>query len=74
MTNQVNIWREIQEDKAGLIENDDDAGARALLDRWLAMDESARAEMRANASRCFNARFDVRNTSVQLAATLQAIA
>jgi hypothetical protein len=30
--------------------------------------------MRVNASRCFHARFDVRNTSVQLAATLAAIA
>ena len=74
LSNQVNIWREIQEDHAGLIENDDDAGARALLERWLAMDDAARAEMRVNASRCFHARFDVRNTSVQLAATLAAIA
>ena len=49
-------------------------GARALLDRWLALDDVTKAQMRANASRCFHARFDVRNTSVQLAATLQAIA
>jgi glycosyltransferase involved in cell wall biosynthesis len=74
LSNQVNIWREIEQDHAGLVENDDDAGARALLDRWIALDEGARAVMRANAVRCFLTRFDVRHTSVQLAATLQAIA
>jgi glycosyltransferase involved in cell wall biosynthesis len=74
VSNQVNIWREIQQDHAGLIENDDDAGARALLDRWVALDEPARAAMRADALRCFRSRFDVRNTSIQLAATLRAIA
>ena len=74
LTNQVNIWREIQEDSAGFIENDDEAGARALLQRWTAIDGAARDAMRANASRCFMTRFDVRHTSVQLAETLQAIA
>jgi glycosyltransferase involved in cell wall biosynthesis len=73
LSNQVNIWREIEEERAGFVENDDDAGARALLQRWMALDEAARAAMQANASHCFAARFDVRNTSVQLAATLQAI-
>ena len=29
LSNQVNIWREIEEDSAGFIENDDEAGARA---------------------------------------------
>jgi glycosyltransferase involved in cell wall biosynthesis len=74
MSNQVNIWREIEGDQAGFIENDDDAGARALLQRWMALDEVARDVMRTNASRCFSERFDVRDTSVRLAAALQAIA
>jgi glycosyltransferase involved in cell wall biosynthesis len=74
LSNQVNIWREIEEDRAGFVENDDEVGARALLQRWMALDEPARDAMRANASRCFLARFDVRHTSVRLAATLEAIA
>jgi glycosyltransferase involved in cell wall biosynthesis len=74
LSNQVNIWREIEEDHAGFVENDDEAGARALLQRWMALDEPAREVMRANASRCFQTRFDVRHTSVRLAATLEAIA
>jgi glycosyltransferase involved in cell wall biosynthesis len=71
LSNQVNIWREIQEDRAGFIENDDEAGARALLRRWMALDDAARSAMRIRASRCFSERFDVRDTSVRLAATLQ---
>jgi len=74
LSNQVNIWREIEHDHAGFIESDDDAGARALLNRWVGLDDDARRVMRANAGRCFLSRFDVRNTSVQLAATLQNIA
>jgi len=73
MTNQVNIWREIAEDKAGFIENDDAAGAHTLLQRWVSLDEAARDVMRANAMRCFSSRFDVRHTSVKLAETLQAV-
>jgi glycosyltransferase involved in cell wall biosynthesis len=74
LSNQVNIWREIEEDHAGFVENDDEAGARALLQRWMALDDPARDAMRANAVRCFAARFDVRDTSIRLAATLEAIA
>lgn len=72
MSNQVNIWREILADEAGFIENDDEEGARRLLERWMALDENARARMRANAARCFATRFDVHLTSTQLAATLEA--
>jgi glycosyltransferase involved in cell wall biosynthesis len=74
LTNQVNIWREIAHDRAGFVENDDEAGATALLQRWMALDEAARDVMRANASLCFAAHFDVRHTSVRLTAALQAIA
>jgi glycosyltransferase involved in cell wall biosynthesis len=73
MSNKVNIWREIQEDDAGFIANDDEAGARQLLDRWTTLDDASRALMRANAVRCFSTRFDVRHTSVRLAATLQEV-
>jgi glycosyltransferase involved in cell wall biosynthesis len=73
LSNQVNIWREIAEDNAGFIENDDAAGAHTLLQRWMSLDEGARDVMRANAMRCFSARFDVRHTSIKLAETFQAV-
>ncbi len=72
LSNQVNIWREIADDEAGLVDDDTEDGTRALLERWMALDEGARDRMRVNATRCFAARFDVRRTAVQLAATLEA--
>ncbi|CEF48540.1 unnamed protein product [uncultured bacterium] len=72
LSNQVNIWREIVNDEAGFVENDDVPGARALLHRWMALDEDARARMRTNAVRCFNTRFDVRHTAVRLTQTFEA--
>lgn len=74
LSNQVNIWREIESDEAGLVEPDDQAGAQALLDRWMSLDDDARLRMRANATRCFATRFDVRKTALQLTATLEALA
>ena len=53
MSNQVNIWREIDEDRAGFIENETRPGHAALLQRWMALDEATRCAMRTSASRCF---------------------
>jgi len=72
LSNQVNIWREISSDDAGLVENDDPQGARALLNRWMTLDEQTRNQMRANAIRCFGTRFDVRHTAVRLTSTFEA--
>jgi len=33
---KVNIWREIEADNAGCVENDDLAGTSASLKRWIA--------------------------------------
>jgi len=73
-SNQVNTWREIKEDAAGFVASDDEAGATALLGRWMMLPDLARRRMRANAARCFATRFDVSRTAVQLAATLEALA
>jgi glycosyltransferase involved in cell wall biosynthesis len=73
MSNQVNIWREIEDDHAGFIEDDDEAGACTLLRKWAALDDGERDVMRANAVRCFSTRFDVRHTSIKLAETLQEV-
>ena len=62
------------EDHAGFIENDDERrGPRVAAALDGARRRRATMAMRANAQRCFSARFDVRHTSVQLAATLQGV-
>ena len=70
ISDKVNIWRELAEDGAGLVEPDDIEGTVRLLQRWLLADHAA---MRAAAQRCFATRFDIRSTVANLAALVQRI-
>ena len=72
ISDKVNIWREIEADRAGYVENDDLAGTLGLLDRWTATGPEQRALMRQNALRCFATRFDVKQSAKSLISTLQA--
>ena len=60
ISNKVNIWSEIEEENAGLIEADDADGTYALLQRWMALGASEKEAMRQNARRCFLEHFEVR--------------
>jgi glycosyltransferase involved in cell wall biosynthesis len=75
ISNQVNIWREIQEDGVGLIETDDQPGADNLIRRWLKLSEPERARMRVAAIPSFNARFEIhqaaRSMIEAISATMQ---
>ena len=53
ISNKVNIWREVRRDEAGLVAEDDVAGATHLLKTWLALSDEQRARMSSNALRCF---------------------
>src|SRR2546423_15365930 len=66
ISNKINIWREIEADQAGLIENDDLAGTKNLLTRWLATPAERRATMRENARKCFGARFEIERATDSL--------
>ena len=70
ISNQINIWREIETDGAGYVENDDLAGAVNLLKRWLATPETSRGEMRQNARNCFAARFEIERAIDSLLAAI----
>jgi len=59
ISDKVNIWREIEADGAGIVSPDTLAGTKESLKRWLALDETARQQMGANAKRCFEERFTV---------------
>ena len=59
ISNKVNIWREIDREKAGLIENDDEEGTLSLLKRWNALNECERLEVRKNARHCFLEHFEI---------------
>jgi glycosyltransferase involved in cell wall biosynthesis len=70
ISNKINIWREIETDGAGYVENDDLAGTVNLLKRWLATPETSRAEMRNNARNCFTARFEIERATDSLLAAI----
>lgn len=59
ISTQVNIWREIVEDEAGLAEVDTQAGTDTLLGRWLDLPEHDRHAMRQRAADCFGRRFHI---------------
>jgi len=71
ISNKVNIWREIAEDSAGLVENDDLAGTILLLRRWLKMTPQEKIEMGQRAQACFAQRFHVNQSAKSLIAVLE---
>jgi len=59
ISNRVNIWREIDADRAGYVEPDDLEGTTRLLQRWIDTSPSEREAMRQNARKCFEQRFEI---------------
>ena len=59
ISNRINIWREIEADRAGYVESDDLAGTTRLLQRWIDTAPAEREMIRQNARRCFEQRFEI---------------
>ncbi|HET9321224.1 MAG TPA: glycosyltransferase [Bryobacteraceae bacterium] len=55
----VNIWREIEADGAGLVADAGLEGTVSLLERWFAMPDEARCQMRVSARRSFAERYEL---------------
>lgn len=72
ISNKVNIWREIQQDQAGLVENDDVEGAFNLLERWFSLSPAAQAGYRVQAGKCFASRFEINRAAQSLIRVLKA--
>lgn len=59
ISDQVNIWPEIESDGAGLVAADTLAGTINLLERWLALTDDERRQMRLQARACFETRYNL---------------
>ena len=59
ISNKVNIWREIEQDGAGLVDDDTLEGTLRLLQRWETLDAAQRLQMADDAERSFRARFHI---------------
>jgi hypothetical protein len=63
ISNQVNIWREIQQSEAGIIDVDTQEGTERLIGKWLSTPPDRWARMRENAKACFDQRFLIDRTA-----------
>lgn len=65
-TKKVNIWREIESDKAGFVELDTELGAVRLLEKWLDLTPACQQEKRQRARDCFLGRFEITRATANL--------
>jgi glycosyltransferase involved in cell wall biosynthesis len=65
-THKVNIWREIQNAGAGLVNEDTQAGVDRLLGDWLGLDAPRQQAIRDRALPCFEQCFELQQTTSQL--------
>lgn len=70
ITNQVNIWREVEADGAGIVVNDDVDGVAAGLLTMCAQTPEERRAMGARARQCFIDRYDLEENAMQLLALM----
>lgn len=71
ISDQVNIWREIVGDGAGLAEPDTAEGTYRLLQRWHALDAGTARRMRPAAAASFVQRYEIGAVARSLLAVLQ---
>jgi glycosyltransferase involved in cell wall biosynthesis len=70
ISNQVNIWPEIKEGGAALVENNTVAGTTRLLLDWNSFSPETRSKMAAHAKPCFQRHFSVESTTRNLMAAI----
>ena len=68
ITDKVNLWREVEDDRAGKVSTDDLSGIRALMREW---QNSAFATLGPNARPCFEKRFTINTAARNLAALVK---
>ena len=70
ISEKVNIWREVQQDGAGIVGRDDLAGTCSLLHSWIKMSLPQRSMMREKARGCFERRFQIEKAAESLVRVL----
>ena len=71
ISDQVNIWHEIEQDRAGLVAPDTQAGVSELLHRWQKLSANERGELRTRAAECFARRYEIHRVTDDLLQTLR---
>jgi glycosyltransferase involved in cell wall biosynthesis len=73
ISEKVNIWREVQEDGAGIVVSDDLAGTCSLLRSWINMSQPQRSMMREKGRSCFERRFHIEKAAESLVRVLASV-
>jgi len=71
ISNKVNIWREIEADGAGFVDDDTPDGTARLLARWNALAPAPRAAMGERARACYQNHFEIENAAAQFLRVLE---
>ena len=74
ISNQVNIWREIKADGAGIVAEDSLKGACEMLRSYVEMPEEKKLAMRLAARECFEQRFEIKKVTESLRTVLTSVA
>jgi glycosyltransferase involved in cell wall biosynthesis len=74
ISNQINIWREIEEDGAGLVSPDTLVGAEHLLRRWESLSPHDKVTMKRAAKASYENRFTIAQFGRNLLATIEKLA
>lgn len=74
ISDQVQIWREIDAEGAGLVEPDDVAGTERLIRRWLATSAPEQRAMGERALHCFESHFHIDRYANRFAELVEAYA
>lgn len=71
ISNQVNIWPEIQEEGVGLVDDDTQEGTERLLRRWLSLTPAERDTMAARCHPTFLRRYSMKETTLAIRAVFE---
>ena len=70
ISDQVNIWREIKEEGAALVQKNTVAGTTRLFLDWIGLPAEARSGMAARAKPCFQRFFSIESATRKLLAAM----
>ncbi|MBU3548026.1 glycosyltransferase [Polynucleobacter sp. P1-05-14] len=71
ISNQVNIWREIQSYAAGFVDEDTEDGTMRNLNRWLSLDPVSFSNMKLQAELCFQSNFNISKSALNYKSILE---
>lgn len=66
ISNKVNIWREVAQSEAGLVEDDNVEGTIALLKKWIQLPQEKKTQMKSNSLKCFHENFRIEQNAQKL--------